>query len=577
MEDIYTIGKFFKDYWNFLYGRRARFVIFSVLRSAAAAVPFAIAFYLGKIIDFFTNHRTSESLEPFYVMCLTIALLGCFQVWLRFFSKVRLQTIGAEIRQEIRVNATAKMMEMELAWHEKEETGSKVQKINAGSEAVFSGFKNFSNDGIQIITGLFGGFAIFFALSWKYVVFALAYTIVYIAAERYYARILSYWQQELAKASEKSSGKLVESASNLLTVKTLGLKEYIRTAAKEAEGNWYKTWIKARNASMWRTQTVKIFGAFAYAGFIALVGLDAYSGLITVGAILAYATYFSRLKGALDDFTDNIMDYTEIKSTVGRFMTIYGREIADDRSKPEISKSWERIDFADVTFAYKDEEVLRDFSLTIRRGEKIGMVGKSGCGKSTIAKLMLGLYKPQKGKIIIEGKRVDEYRAVTARISIVLQESEMFNMSLLENITISNPEVDMVRFNEACRIAQLDALIEKMPDGIRTGIGEKGYKLSGGERQRIGIARAIYKNADIMIMDEATSNLDSKTEHKILEEIEKSLKNSTLIVIAHRLSTLRSLDRIVVVSNGRVVQDGGYVELSRKKGLFSELHRLQKK
>ena len=190
----YSWPSLFKDYWALLKGKRFRFVFFTFLRSLTVLTPFLTAYFLGKIIDFFVNYSTGNSLRQFYIYVLIIGFTSVFQIWLRFFAKNHLQTVGAELRAEVKVTAMKKMMNLELAWHEKEETGSKIQKINQGSQKLYDGIVNFSNEGISIIIGLVGGIILFLVLDIKYLVFAGVYLVIYLSGESYFNKRLSYWE-----------------------------------------------------------------------------------------------------------------------------------------------------------------------------------------------------------------------------------------------------------------------------------------------------------------------------------------------------------------------------------------------
>lgn len=575
----YLWKQFIKDYWMLLEGRRRRFIFHTAIVSISAAIPFAIAFLLGKIIDFLVIHNPGDSLNQFYFLVIVIGFFGGFQVWFRFLGKNGLQTIAADIRKETRVSVMSKIMDLGLKWHEKEETGSKIQKINEGSQKLYDGLVNFSNEGISIIVGLVGGIILFLALDFKYLIFALFYILIYFSGENYFNKRLNYWEDKLNKIKEKVSGKMHESASNLLTVKSLGLNKTFKNANISYETKFYNIWRKTKNIQQLKFKTVKIFGALAYAGFILLVGFDALAGTITAGSVLVFVTYFSKMKGATDEITNKASSFIQVKSSVGRFMTIFGIRILDnEKNLLDIPKDWKTVEFVDVTFRYKEKDVLKNFNLRIKRGEKIGIVGKSGCGKSTLAKLILGLYPLKRGKILINGIELKKHKSksITDTIGIVLQESEMFNITLLENVTISSPKKDLGKFKKTIKIAQLQELIKKLPKGINTLIGEKGYRLSGGERQRVGIARAIYKNNPMIILDEATSALDSKTESLIEKGIKQNFENKTLLVIAHRLSTLKNVDKIVVMEKGKIIEEGTYRDLLEKKGEFYKLWEQQK-
>jgi len=217
----YSWKNLLKDYWALLYGRRVKFCWYTLLRACASWSTFVVTFFLGLIIDFFTGYSTGDSLFLFYIYFGAIGVLSIVEVWLRFYAKVPMQNIGALLRQEVRVKAMANLMDLELKWHEKEESGSLIQRINAGGEAIFEGIKIFTNSGIHFLTLLSGSIIAISLLNFKYLIFALVYAVIYLVIEQHYNKQLHVWKMKLHIIKEKVSGKLQESASNLLTVKSL--------------------------------------------------------------------------------------------------------------------------------------------------------------------------------------------------------------------------------------------------------------------------------------------------------------------------------------------------------------------
>ena len=251
-----------------------------------------------------------------------------------------------------------------------------------------------------------------------------------------------------------------------------------------------------------------------------------------------------------------------------------------DKTKPEKSSiSRGVITFDKVTFGYKDDKttVLKKFSLHIKKGEKVGLVGLSGSGKTTITKLLLRFMDVQQGSITIDGQDIRKLRQEELRRSItyVPQEPLLFHRSIRENISYAKPRAKTKDIEKAARQAYADKFIKNLPDGYKTLVGERGIKLSGGERQRVAIARAILKQAPIIVMDEATSSLDTISEKYIQEATEKLMRNKTAIVIAHRLSTVQRMDRIIVLNKGKIVEEGTHKQLLKKKGHYYKLYKHQ--
>lgn len=306
---------------------------------------------------------------------------------------------------------------------------------------------------------------------------------------------------------------------------------------------------------------------------IAVCVLLAMHGKITVGDISVYSGYFSQLLFQISNVVALLPIFTkglESINSVGEILKSY--DIESYKNKKKVSELKGKFEFKNVYFHYNDDErfVLKNLSLTVEAGETIALVGESGSGKSTVVNMAIGFFTPNEGEVLIDGKSINELdmHSLRKHIAVVPQNTILFNGTIKENITYGKPDVTEEEINRVVEAANLKRVIERLPDGINTDIGEHGGKLSGGQRQRISIARAIIRNPDVIIFDEATSALDTVSEAEIQAAINNLSKDKTTFIVAHRLSTIRNADKIAVMQNGACVEFGTYDELMQKNGEF---------
>jgi ATP-binding cassette, subfamily B, bacterial len=321
---------------------------------------------------------------------------------------------------------------------------------------------------------------------------------------------------------------------------------------------------------------VGLCSAVGTAGVLWIGATHALHGQLTVGTILVFLSYLAALYGPIEALMYSSSTVQAAAGSARRVMEVLDAEpeVTDAPGAVALRRVRGHVVFDDVGFGYEpDRPVLQNVSLEARPGETVAIVGHTGAGKSTLVSLVLRLFDPTDGTVSIDGHDLRDVQVASLRsqVSLVLQESFLFPISIRDNIAYGRPDASMKQIQAAAKAANAHEFIAKLPDGYDTIVGERGATLSGGERQRIAIARALLKDAPVLILDEPTSALDARTESLLLEALERLTKGRTTLIIAHRLSTIRNADRIVVLNEGRVVETGTHRQLVRRKGPYAAL------
>ncbi len=393
-----------------------------------------------------------------------------------------------------------------------------------------------------------------------------------------YKRIL-HLNEKAASAQNQLSGELSDAVTNILAVKTYGREDYERALFDEANREVVARDSKRMGASFARgviTACITLVIMSVVAVFIA--GGNAWFG-ISPGTLVIMFTYTYTLTNQFNFINTGLQRFNQAFGDASGMTAVLDepRLVADIPDAEPLIVRDGAIDFEDITFSYPDggehRRVFEDFDLHVPAGQRIGLVWMSGAGKTTLAKLLLRLVDIQEGRILVDGQNVADttQQSLRRQIAYVPQESLLFHRTIAENIAYGRPSATTDEIREAARQANALEFIEELPQGFETLVGERGIKLSGGQRQRIAIARAMLADAPILVLDEATSALDSESEAAVQEALGRLMRGRTAIVVAHRLSTVASLDRIVVLKDGKVVEDGPHAKLVARDGAYAHL------
>lgn len=412
---------------------------------------------------------------------------------------------------------------------------------------------------------------------WQYALFLCIYAVIFGAVVFAVSRSLIDTNRHEAAMSTRSNGYLADMVTNVNTVKAFGQERYEHRSALHHINNWHSASTRLKWGVLKATSIFSsMYAMGAIAAFIFAV-IAAQNGVASAGMVYLVFIYALNINRQLWEFNNITRTYNRVIGDAHEMSEILLKDSQlVDHSDQKLVPTKGKLAFQNVNFSYdegKGEHVFKSFNLEVPGGQRIGIVGHSGSGKTTLTRLLLRFSDIDSGKIIIDGQNIADVTQESLHHSIayVAQEPMLFHRTLHENIAYGRLNASKEEVYKAAKLAHATEFIESLPDGFDTLVGERGVKLSGGQRQRIAIARAILKDAPVLVLDEATSALDSESEKLIQDSLGTLMKGRTSIVIAHRLSTIAKLDRIIVLDKGKIVEDGSHSELLQKKGTYAKL------
>ena len=487
-------------------------------------------------------------------------------------------TFETAMQRDLYARCFSKLTNQTLFFHSNKFGGSLVSQTNKLVGAIESFWDTIIWSVLPLVVSLVGSIIVLSTLLWQYALFLLIFSIVFSIVVYYGSKPMAKLTKKEAKASNKLNGQLADVISNVLAVKSSGAEATEQEFFTKTVNSWRNSSLDVMRGFLKVSTIYSSINMVIKIGAIAFAVYAAQNNLVSVASVYLIITYTGSVAHELWNMNGIMRNYNRIIGNANDMVEILQTSTTlIDKSDSKLKVTNGEISMDKITFTHDEgqgDTLFHDFSLEIKPGEKIGLVGASGSGKTTLTKLLLRFADIDSGKITIDGQDISEVTqaSLRAKIAYVPQEPLLFHRSVRENIAYGRPDATDAEIEEAAKKAGAYDFIIGLKDGFDTMVGERGIKLSGGQRQRVAIARAILKDAPILVLDEATSALDSESEALIQKSLKTLMENRTSIVIAHRLSTIAKLDRIIVLKNGKIVEDGSHDELiNKKRGVYAKL------
>lgn len=567
----------FKRMWPYIKPFWGRAVLGILLTIPVGALDGAIAMFLKPCMDemFVAKEQSFSNLIPFLIVGFTIV-----QGILIYSSNYVNTWVAQKITIGIKRKLYDKLLSMDTSYFDKHNSGEILFRYSTDAETASSSLVGESK---EFLSKSFSSLALIFALiynSWQLAVISVAVLLFFV----YPMQLVRKKMKEiLAKTVVNTSSVITaynETFAGNRTIRSFTLEDEFKKRFHQITDTAFVLAMKMIKNTNWLSPIMHIIMSVGVAGVIWYGGHLIVTGQITSGNFVAFIAALMMLYTPLKTVGNNYIAIQNSFLAIDRIFEILELqpEIQDKENAQTLTEIRKGITFENVNFAYiKGREVLHNINLTIPRGTTLALVGNSGGGKTTISALIPRLYDITNGEIKIDNVNIKDFsqNSLRKQIAMVFQDNFLFSGTIKENILLGNPNVSEEVIWQALRSACLDDFVKSLEKGLDTEIGERGILLSGGQKQRLAIARAFVKNAPVVILDEATSALDTKSERVVQEALDNLMKNRTVIVIAHRLSTVQNADNIVVINDGQIVESGTHDVLLAKNGAYASLYKMQ--
>ena len=549
------------------------------------APPLLIGLAVDVVVQREESFLAGFGIEDAWHQLILLSVLT-FLIWgleslFEYFYGILWRNLAQTVQHELRLETFSHVQKQGMGWFDERQKGDVLAILNDDINQLERFLDKGANDLLQVTTTVIVVGAVFLAISWEVALFAVLPIPVIIWGSFLYQRSLEPRYAEVRNTAGRLNALLENDLSGMSTIQSFTAEDRELERVEDLSNEYRNANKKAIRLSVAFVPMIRMAILCGFTATLLLGGWFTLEGVLAIGAYSVLVFMTQRLLWPLTRLGETFDLYQRAMASSTRVLDVLSSptEIVQGDYTPgakDITKS--DIELKGVGFAYTGREnVFEGLNLTIKSNETTGIVGATGSGKTTLIRLLLRFAEPKEGTIEWAGKPLPEWNLNTLRssMSLVDQHITLFPTSILENIRYGNPDASDEEVKAAGLVAEASNFIEELPDSWQTLVGEGGHRLSGGQRQRIAIARAVLKDAPVLILDEATSAVDNETEAALQRSISKISSDRTAIIIAHRLSTIRNAERIIVLDNGKIIEDGNHEQLVDKRGTYARMWAVQ--